>query len=108
MKIKMLTINAGPDTSQNWNEGQIRTVCDDEGNYWIQKGVAVLYEKSVIAPVEKAMIAPVQKAVIAPPEVSEKGKVKAESVKQPVAHPASSGGTVSSAKGPTWGTPGVK
>ena len=108
MKIKMLTTKSGPIANENWHEGQIRTVCDDEGEYWIKLGVASIIEKSVVAPVEKATIAPTQKAVVAPSEVSEKGKAKGDASKQPVTPPALSSNTVPSAKAQTWGTPEVK
>lgn len=119
MKIKMLTTKSGPIANENWHEGQIRTVCDDEGEYWIKFGVASIIEKSVIAPVEKATIAPTQKAVVAPSEVSEKGKAKGDAPNPPVAPPARSGNAigatpasssaaVSSAKAQTWGTQEVK
>lgn len=108
MKIKMLTTKSGPIADENWYEGQMRTVCDDEGEYWVKLGVASIIEKSIIGPIEKATIAPTQKAVVAPPEVSEKGKTKGDAPKQPVAPPASSSAAVSSAKAQTWGTPEVK
>jgi hypothetical protein len=106
MKIKMLTTKCGPISSENWVEGQKRTVCDDEGEYWIKQGIAVLIEKSVVKPAEKAVISVPERAVVKPTETA-KGAVPLEAVKAPVAalvKPV----TVASAKAATWGTPEVK
>jgi len=110
MKIKMLTTKCGPVSSENWVEGQKRTVCDEEGEYWIKMGVATLIEKSVVAPAEKAVITAPERAVIKPTETA-KAAVAPEVVKAPVAPPAVPAGksqSVASAKATTWGTPEVK
>jgi len=88
MKIKMLTTKCGPVTSENWKEGQVRTVCDEEGEYWIKMGVATFIEASVVAPPEVAIVKAPEKAVVTPPETAAKGKVTSPVVKPPVAPPA--------------------
>lgn len=107
MKIKMNTISAGPDPTLNWHEGQIREVCPDERNYWVEKGIAVDHEKAVAPASEKAVAKAPERAVAAPAETA-KVSASDESVKAPVKAPASSGNVNSSAKASTWGTPGVK
>lgn len=110
MKIKMLTTKCGPISSENWNEGQKRNVCDEEGEYWIKQGIAVLIEKSVVEPAEVAIITAPERAVIKPTETA-KVAVAPEPVKAPVAPPAVPAGksnSVASAKAATWGTPEVK
>lgn len=110
MKIKMLTTKCGPVSSENWVEGQKRNVCDEEGEYWIKQGIAVLIEKSVVAPAEKAVISAPERAVVKPTETA-KVIVAPEVVKAPVtplAVPAGKSNSVASAKAATWGTPEAK
>lgn len=107
MKIKMLTTKCGPISTENWAEGQKRNVCDEEGEYWIKMGVAVLIEKSVVKPAEKAVIIAPERAVVKPAETA-KVTPSIEPAKPPVKAPVASENTVASAKAQTWGTPEVK
>jgi hypothetical protein len=108
MKIKMLTIKCGPETSENWDEGQVREVCDEEGAYWKKFRVAEDYPKAMVTVPEKAVTGPAEKAVVAPQEKAAKGVVAPPAVKAPEAPPASPSNVNSSAKAATWGTPEVK
>lgn len=108
MKIKMLTTNCGPDPTRNWNEGQVREVCEEEGTYWIKLNVAIPYGTAVVKPPEKAVTSPAEKAVVAPQEKAGKGVVTPSAAKAPEAPPASPDNVNSSAKAATWGTPEVK
>lgn len=107
MKIKMNTISAGPDPTLNWHEGQIREVCLEEGQYWIEKGIAVDHEKAIINTPEKAVVKAPERAVTVPAETA-KVNAGVEPAKAPAKAPASSGNINTSAKASTWGTPGAK
>lgn len=117
MKIKMLTTKCGPNSSENWAEGQKRDVSVEEAQYWHKLGICDLLEpfpsevqKAVVAPVEVAVVSAPEKAVIKPTETA-KVVVSPEAAKAPVVPPAVPAGksnSVASAKAATWGTPEAK
>lgn len=106
MKIKMLKTRSGPDSENNFNEGQKREVCEEEARYWKNLGYCELLEPYP-SESQKAVVAPPEKAVVKPTETAQI-KVSPEPVKAPVKPPAASGNAVASAKAVTWGSPEVK
>jgi hypothetical protein len=63
MKVRMLTISAGPDASHCWNPGDERDLPQDDAMKLIATGQAHLLERSI--PVETANVTQPEQATVA-------------------------------------------